>query len=220
MLDHFENQHSELEMSRWLKEVCLPAKEHISTIFFSVFFLTLVLWAYEWPYVIFSDRETYFFNVWSLVICIYSPKKFHNYHVNMESKALIFHDKGYSISCEKKNVAIFKDTSIQKAKIAGNIVQQMRFHSDSNPVQCDGFDVACWVCNMSLSSNSYNNYLLFGFLGPVCHAIGGHLGLFRHCLFSHGRPINFSRPCPLQGRSLPTARASHCLDPFTSVVNE
>ena len=157
------------------------------------------------------------------MICIHSPQKFHNYHV-WESKALIFRRKvclqytlWFFFYCV---CVIFKDTNIQKAKIAGNIVQQMRFHSDSNPVQCDGFDVACWVCNMSLSSNSYNNYLLFGFLGPVCHAIGGHLGLFRHCLFSHGRPINFSRPCPLQGRSLPTARASHCLDPFTSVVNE
>lgn len=48
----------------------------------------------------------------------------------------------------------------------------------------------------------------------------GHLSLFRHCLFNHGRPINFSRPCPLQGQSLPAARVSHCLDPFTSVVNE
>lgn len=117
----------------------------------------------------------------------------------------------------------------KKLKIAANIVQQKSFvfhwnvphiHNDSNPVQCDGFDVACWVCNMSLSSTSYNNYLLFGCLDPVCHAIGGHLSLFRHCLFNHGRPINFSRPCPLQGRSLPTARVSHCLDPFTSVVNE
>ena len=134
-----------------------------------------------------------------------------------------------SVHAMNELVVLFKNTDMQKAKIAGHIVQQMSFflhwnvlctHNDSNPVQCDGFDVACWVCNMSLSSNSYNNYLLFGFLGPVCHAIGGHLGLFFHCLFSHGRPINFSRPCPLQGRSLPAARASHCLDPFTSVVNE
>lgn len=149
------------------------------------------------------------------------PKKFHNYHI-WESKALVFHSKGYLqyVLWKKKMLWYLKTQVYKKAKIAGDIVQQMRFHSDSNPVRCDGFDVACWVCNMSLSSNSYNNYLLFGFLGPVCHAIGGHLGLFRHCLFSHGRPINFSRPCPLQGRSLPAARASHCLDPFTSVVNE
>lgn len=38
MLDHFVNRHSELEMSRWLKEVCLPAKEHIYTHILKRFF--------------------------------------------------------------------------------------------------------------------------------------------------------------------------------------
>lgn len=157
-------------------------------------------------------------NSWRFMIPLSSQKKFDNDRIK---KAVFWLFTVMLISCER----ISCDTLNQKAKIAANIVHQMSFFLLWNAhimiqIQCDGFDVACWVCNMSLSSNSYNNYLLFGFLGPVCHAIGGHLGLFRHCLFSHGRPINFSRPCPLQGRSLPTARASYCLDPFTSVVNE
>lgn len=188
MLDRFVNQHSELEMSRWLK-VCLPAKEHICT-------------------------HTLQQGIWEPICGIF-------WLTTIKSQVML------TIYAMKELVVLAKNT--QKAKITVNIVQQMSFflswntartHNDSNPVQCDGFDVACWVCNMSLSSKSYNNYLLFGFLDPVCHVIGGHLSLFCHCLFNHGRPINFSRPCPLQGRSLPAARVSHCLDPFTSVVNE
>lgn len=48
----------------------------------------------------------------------------------------------------------------------------------------------------------------------------GHLSLFYHCLFNHGRPINSAGPRHLRGHLLPTTRVSHCLDPFTSVVNE
>lgn len=50
------------------------------------------------------------------MICIYSPKKFHNYHVNMESKALIFYNKGYSISCEKEMLRYLKTQVYKKQK--------------------------------------------------------------------------------------------------------
>lgn len=74
--------------------------------------------------------------------------------------------------CAMEELLVIVKKVQKKAKITANTGQQMSFssplnipctHNDSNPLQCDGFDVACWVCNMSLSSNSYNNYLLFGF---------------------------------------------------------